>query len=150
MIGLMIAACGHAPAPAPMAVAAPKKVRLAILPAESDAFPSTAKAVTDSLLAAKVAGIDETQISKASLEVVQLSIECVDWTSACYEAAGHSLAANQLLFAQITAEPNKHLKVMVTLFDVDGESTKSTQEKIFASDSEATAGVADLVAQATK
>lgn len=148
----VLVACHHAAPPAApsVAVVVPKKTRLSILPAESDAFPKAAKAVTASLTTAHVSGIDETQVSRVSLEIVQLSIECVDATTTCYEAAGRSLAVNQLLFAQISAEPKKHLKVTVTLFDVDNKTSKKTQEKVFASDSEATAGVAELVAGVTQ
>ncbi|MDB4956791.1 MAG: hypothetical protein JWO36_4360 [Myxococcales bacterium] len=150
LVMLAIAACSHPPPPAAPVVVVPKKTRLSILPAESDAFPKAAKALTESLTSAHVSGVDDTQISKVSLEVVQLSIECVDATVACFQAAGRSLSANQLLFAQISAEPKKHLRVTVTLFDVDTQTAKKTQEKVFANDTEATAGVAELVSEATK
>ena len=128
--------------------AATSKVKLAVLPAESDKFPDTAKAITDSLSSAQVAGVDEREVSKVSLEVVQLSIECVEPTVSCYEAVGKQLAANRLLFAQIAADKKK-LKVTVTLFDVDARSPK-TAEKTFASEKEASAGIADLITEATR
>ena len=71
---LVLAACGSHPPPPPAAPPPPKVVTLAILPAESDAFPTAAKAATDSLAVAHVSGVDWTQVSKVSLEVVQLSI----------------------------------------------------------------------------
>lgn len=133
-------------------------VQLAVIPAESDAFPRAAKAVSASLAAAKVSGVDETRVSKVSLEVVQLSVECVDPTSACYEAIGRSMAANRLLFARI--EPisggahKRQLKITVTLFDVDASAAKRTaertEEQVFATENEATAGVAALVAKVTQ
>ena len=125
------------------------KVKLAVLPAESDKFPTTARAITDSLATAEVAGIDEREVSKVSLEVVQLSIECVEPTIGCYEAVGKQLSVNRLLFAQIGAEKKKQLKVTVTLFDVDTRAPRSAQ-RIFANEKEASAGVADLVAEATR
>jgi hypothetical protein len=125
------------------------KIKLAVLPAESYRFPKIAHAITDSLAAAHVTGIDERELSKVSMEVVQLSIECVEPTPSCYAAVGKQLAANRLLFAQIAAEKKKKLKVTVTLFDVDTNAPK-TAERIFANEKEATAGVADLVSEATR
>jgi hypothetical protein len=146
-LGLLFsAACGPAQRPAP-----PAKIKLAVLPAESDKFPKTAKVVTDSLTAAQVAGIDEREVSAVSIEVVQLSIECVEETVGCYEAVGKQLAANRILFAQIAPESKnkKKLRVSVTLFDVDARSPK-TAERVYANEKEASAGIADLVAEATR
>ena len=125
------------------------KVKLAVLPAESDRFPTTAREVTDSLASAKVAGVDEREVSKVSLEVVQLSIECVEQSVSCYEAVGKQLAANRLLFAQIAVADKRKLKVTITLFDVDSRSPRSA-EKVFASEKEASAGIAGLVEEATR
>lgn len=139
------AACHSTPKPKPVA---PPPVTLAVLPAESDKFPTAAQAITDSLTKATVAGVDHTQVSSVSLEVVQLSIECVEPSPECYEAVGKSLAANRLLFAQI-AGSKKKLTVTVTLFDVDAKSPK-TAHKTFTSEKEVKAGVAELVAEATR
>jgi hypothetical protein len=139
------AGCGpQAPRPRPAA-----KIKLAVLPAESDKFPTTARAITDVLAAAQIANVDERELSKVSLEVVQLSIECVEPTVGCYEAVGKQLSANRLLFAQIVAEKKKQLKVTVTLFDVDTRAPRSAQ-RIFANEQEASAGVAELVGEATR
>lgn len=145
-------ACGHVP-PAHVPPASSPKVRLAVIPADSDAFPGVARAVSASLTTAKVSGVDETRVSKVSLEVVQLSVECVDPTSACYEAIGRSMSVNQLLFARIdrgAAKRQRQLKIMITLFDVDAKAAKRTAEKVFATEDEATAGVAALVEEVTR
>jgi len=148
VVAVQLGGCGHA---RPVASPAIAKVKLAVLPAESDQFPRAAKAATESMSHVQVGGIDETAVSKVSLEVVQLSIECVDASATCYEAIGHSLAANQLLFAQLGAGPTPgQIRVTVTLFDVDAKVTKRTAEKVFAKEAEATAGVAQLVAEATR
>ncbi len=142
---LACAACGHAqPAPAtPIA-----KARLAILPTESDAFPVAAEAATASLVKAHFANT-ETRISKVSLEVVQLSIECVDPSLACYVAAGRSLSANRLLFAELAG--TKHaVSVTVTQLDVDASVATKTATKTFASETEAANGIAALVSEATR
>jgi len=145
---ISMVACGHAH-PAPDPVVAPAKKYLAVLPAESDAFPGVARALSASLAAAKVGGIDEMRVSKVSLEVAQLSIECVEPTGACYEAVGRSMSANRLLFARIDAAARR-LKLTVTLFDVDAGATQRTEAKVFATREAAIAGTAALVAAVTQ
>lgn len=152
-----MAACTHAGSPtttttasSPPPVRAAKPVRLVALPAESEAFPKLARAATDSLSRAQVSGLGTAQVSKVSLEVVQISIECVDPSAACYQAVGRSLTANGLLFAQIAAVKRKQLKITVTLFDVDARAARTKAEKVFESEDDATAGIADLVAEATR
>jgi len=152
---MIIAGCSHARPPARPVVAAappppPPPPKLVVLLAESDRFPELARATTETLLAAKVAGLATAKESKVSLEVVQLSIECVDPTTACYQAVGKSLAADGLLFAQITAVKRRQLKVTISLFDVDEKTLKTKAERVFANETEAAAGLADLVAEATK
>lgn len=145
-------ACSHSrPAPAPMTPPPPSSIRLAVIPADSDVFPRAARALSALLSDAKLQGIDETQVSKVSLEVVQLSVECVDATTACYGAIGRSMAANRLLFARIDGGATKRqLKVTVTLFDVDASSEARSAERVFASEDEATAGVAALVREVAR
>lgn len=156
--GLMIAAaaCAHSHPPtssAPARISSPtpgNTVKLVVLPAESNRFPKAAKATNDSLLRAQIEGLGLAQVSKVSLEVVQLAIECVEPSITCYEAVGRSLAANDLLFAQIAAVKQQQLKVTITLFDVDAKAARTKAEKIFASEDEATAGIAALVAEVTR
>jgi hypothetical protein len=151
-----ISACAHSHPPevttrASTSSPAPgSTAKLVVLPAESHAFPKAAKATNDSLLRAQVDGLGAAQVSKVSLEVVQLAIECVEPSITCYEAVGHSLAANDLLFAQIAAVKRQQLKVTITLFDVDAKTPRTKAEKVFASEDEATAGIAELVAKATR
>lgn len=150
---LVLCACGgHKPTPAAVTSRpVTKVVTLAVLPAESDAFPVAAKAATDSLSRARITGVDRTQVSKVSLEVVQLSIECVEATPACYQAVGHSLSADRLLFAQIAPGPKrKQLKVTVSLFDVRASSEPKTAEKVFTSEKDAESGIDALVGEVVK
>jgi hypothetical protein len=149
MVALVGLGCGSPPKPA--APVAPPKIKLAVLMAESDKFPKAAQAATDSLAKVKLPGIDETQLATVSLEVIQLSIECVEPTPACYEEVGRSLTANKLLFAQIAAgEKRKQVKVTITLFDVDSKAPAGSSEKVFKNEKEAAAGIADLVTEATR
>lgn len=155
LLGFAISACAHPPAraPAPPVRASPppeQVARFIVLPAESFAFPRAARATTESLIRAQVGGSGAPQLSKVSLEVVQLSIECVDPSAACYEAVGRSLTASRLLFAQIAAVKRKQLKVTVTLFTVGADAPTTRVERVFASEDDATAGIAELVAEATR
>jgi hypothetical protein len=145
LVAVMTMACAHAKPPV---VAAKARVKLVVLAAESDAFPNIAKATTDALARAKIGSVDESTTSKVSIEVVQLSIECVDPSSNCYEAAAKSLSANKLLFAQIDVA-NKKPKVAVTLFDVATRAPKTT-ERTFDTEATAIAGLDRLVTEATQ
>ena len=151
LLGSVIAnmmACRPVPRrdPAPVTRA---QVTLAVLPAESDKFPEAARAVTESLRNADVTGVDRKQVSQVSLEVVQLSIECVEASVECYDQVARSLEANRLLFAEVAPSGRRKVKITVTLFDAESRAPKRA-EKVFASEKDATVGVADLVAEATR
>ena len=136
------AACG------PMRKRGANRVTLAVLPAESAKFPTAAEAITASLSDATVAGVDDKQVASVSLEVAQLSIECVERTVTCYTKVGKSLAANRLLFAEIAAEKRK-LRVTVTLFDVDARKSTGSARRVFANEKEASAMIGALGSEAT-
>lgn len=150
-------ACGGAHPPPAAPKVEPAKLELAVLPSESDVFPRAARALNVELTTAKVQGVVETRVSKASLEVVQLSIECVESSDACYQAIGRSMAVNRLLFARIDggaggggAGKKTQLKVTVTLYDVDARAVARTRAQTFDSEGEASAGAAALVAEVTR
>lgn len=144
-------ACGPHPAATAPAPPPRPKVQLAVIPAESDAFPRAARAVSASLAAARIDGVDATSVSRVSLEIVQLAIECVDPTDACYQAIGRSMSANRLLFARIhPGGTRRGLRVAVTLYDVDARAARRTAAKLFATEDQAVEGVAALVAEATR
>jgi len=118
--------------------------RVALLPAESEQFPAAATALNTALRDAPLDALGERFLSKVSLEVVQLSIECVDASAACYAAAGRALAADRLLFAQLA--PNGHgLRVTVTLFDVRAAAPAKQSAGDFPDEQEAARGAARLV-----
>ena len=146
-LGLVIAMIACGPSRPITSTPVAKPLSLAILPAESDVFPDAAAATTASLVKAHLTGA-ETQVSKVSLEVVQLSIECVDESLTCYVAAGRSLSANRLLFATFSGTKTA-LAVTINQIDVDTAAATKTATKTFASEAEATKGVAALVAEAT-
>lgn len=149
LLVILVMACGGS---RPHGAAPPAgKPALAVLPAESDAFPKAAKAATEYLGRARVRGFDEPQLSKVSMEVAQLSIECVEATVSCYSAVGKELKVNQLLFAQIENGPRpKSLRVTVTLFDVDAAAAKRSVVKVFDDEDDASYGMRDVVEEATR
>src|SRR5262245_11971274 len=123
-----LAGCAHGPRrPQPEAAGPPpvepQRTKLAVLPVESDLYPDVANSINNSLREVHVKGVDDYFLSKATLEVVQLSIECVEPTSECLVAVGKSLGANKLLVASIAPagrrKHDKSVRVTVTLFDVD-------------------------------
>ena len=120
------------------------------MPLESAKFPKAARAVNDALAQAHVTGVDETEVSKVSLEVVQLQIECDDLTAACYQAAGKAIHADRLLFAQIAPAAKHQLAVTVTLFDVDSGAVQRTAHDVFGKETQAVTGIGKLVAEATR
>src|SRR3954469_14824417 len=156
LVMLAVAGCAHAPAqeaaappPAPKA-----RVKLAVLPVDSDAFPQIASSLNRSLHDVKVKGVDDYFLSRVTLEVVQLSIECVQPSSDCYSAVGKSLSANRLLLGHIAAvgkkRRDKSVRVTITLFDVDAGEASNVVDRVFKTPELASQGAQDLVAEAAE
>ncbi len=152
-IAVLAAGCAHAPSPA---VAAPPvqkaRIKLAVLPVDNDTFPQIAASLNRALHDVKVKGVDDYFLSKVTLEVVQLSIECVQPTSQCYSAVGKSLSANKLLLGHIAAvgkrRRDKSVRVTITLFDVDAGEATNVVDRMFKTPELASEGMQDLVAGA--
>ena len=143
--------CAHAKptAEAPPYVAGTH--RLVALPTDKISYPNAAERATEYLTRTRVRGFDAPQLAKVSLEVAQLSIECVEANGTCYAAVGRSLGANALLFVQLEPGPEPdQVRVSVTLFDVDGATPKRTARKLFDTEQDAVYGVRDVVEEATK
>lgn len=134
----------------------PKRVKLAVLKVESDQFPELAKALNAQLRDVQVKGVDDYFISKVTLEVVQLSIECVEQTPQCLGQVGKSLSAQRLLVARLTpgATPrrggkrNRPVTVSVTQIDAEQGTALQQAEKEFKNEQEAMQGITDVVNQA--
>ncbi len=146
--------CAHAPATQPEAPAPPKpRIKLAVLPVDADAFPQIAESLNNALHDVKVKGVDDYFLSKVTLEVVQLSIECVQPTSECYKAVGKSLSANKLLLGHIAAvgkrKRDKSVRVTITLFDVDAGEASNVVDRLYKTPELASQGAQELVAEAT-
>jgi hypothetical protein len=124
------------------------RVKLAVLPVESDVFPRLAKGLNSLFHDVQVRGVDDYFISKVTLEVVQLSIECVDASNECWSAVGRSLAAQRLLLAQIVRGPKRHdrsLRLAVTLFDVEAGQPVHRGERQFRNEDEALKAMQELL-----
>jgi len=154
-IAVLALGCAHAPPPRAETPPPPKpRIKLAVLPVDSDAFPAIAKSLNRALHDVKVKGVDDYFLSKVTLEVVQLSIECVQPTSECYAAVGKSLSANKLLLGHIAAvgkrRRDKSVRVTITLFDVDAGEATNVVDRVFKTPDLAAAGASDLVAEAAE
>jgi hypothetical protein len=127
-------------------------VTLVILPVEVDVFPKLSNAVNGAFLTARVAGVDRSMISKVSLEVVQISIECLESTAACWTAAGKTLNADRLLFAEIDPvvekRNKKSVRLRVTLFDVKKGETIGTTDHTYPNEDKAVTESRALVKEA--
>ena len=157
LLGIMLAiGCAHAPPATVQAPPPPPKarVKLAVLPVDADAFPQIAASLNRALHDVKVKGVDDYFLSKVTLEVVQLSIECVQPTSECYSAVGKSLSANKLLLGHIAPvgkrKRDKSVRVTITLFDVDAGEASNVVDRVFKTPELASQGAQDLVAEAAE
>lgn len=153
LLAMLGVGCAHAPATAtaPPPPPAPR-IKLAVLPVDEDQFPVIAGSLNSALRNVKVKGIDDYFLSKVTLEVVQLSIECVQPTSECYTAVGKSLSANRLLLAHITSvgkrRRDKSVRITLTMFDVDKGEATNVVDHVYKTHELASQGAADLVAEA--
>ncbi len=154
----MLAGCAHRPNARVEASPPPPsprpRVKLAVLPVdEEQQLGPVAKGVNRAFRDVKVAGVDDYFMSKVALEVVQLSIECVQPTSACFVAVGKSLSANKLLMGQVAAvgkrKRDKSVRVTVTLFDVDLGEAVNVVDHVYKTPELAAEGAAEVVAEAT-
>jgi hypothetical protein len=147
----VVAACAPATATVkPTTPPAVVPIQLAVLPLDVEAFPKAATAINGHLQKLKERKGEGCLYSRVSLEVVQLSIECVEPTSACYSAVGKSLNAERLLLAHIVParkHSNHGLRVTFTLFDVEKGSAVNVADKTYRSEDDASNGARELIDQ---
>jgi hypothetical protein len=123
---------------------------LAWLPVEGFVTPAVAAALDRHLEAAPIPDLGRKTRAPVSMEVAQLTLECIEAEPRCYRLVGEHLRVNRLLWAELTA-PDKRgapLRATVFLFDVDRATEVSRAERVFAGPEAAVAGFAALVAQA--
>jgi hypothetical protein len=150
---VLLAACGGrtvppAPPPAPEpAPVAPKSEVLAVLPVAATKYPKVAAALDEGLRAATVPNTTP-KMAPVSMEVVQLSIECVEASVACYAGVARSLEADQILFARISAGGNRgEVRVEVMRTNADG-GTVGAATWTYKTEAEAIAEAKELVTRA--
>jgi hypothetical protein len=149
---LVAIGCGASPPPTTTTPtpAAPNRT-FAAVPVESDTFPKSAQLATDLLRRARLRGFEPPTMGKVSLEVIQLSIECVDPTLECYVAAARTLHANVLLFGEITPGPREgELQLTVSLLDADHKRFIRRATKLFPSEDDAAYDMHLVVDEATR
>ena len=146
--------------------APPPRVKLAVLPVESDAFPRAAEALNAQMRDVKVQGVDDYFLSKVTLEVVQLSIECVKKLVERVLRGGGPFAVGRAAPARAApagagwAPPprSRHhrrkktiarpVRVTITLFDVGAGEATHVADRTFKSDGEAAVGIEALLQEA--
>ena len=150
LCALLAIGCGAPPQP----TASPRPAasrKLVALPVESDTFPRSAQLATDLLRRARVRGFEPPTMSKVPLEVIQLSIECVDPTLDCYVAAARTLDANVILIGEITPGPREgELQLTVSLLDADAKQWIRRSTKVFPSEDDAAYDMQLVVNAATR
>src|SRR5262245_5098940 len=141
--------CAAKPRPtvtSPAQLSVQKSVRLAWLPVEEHLFAELGPEVNHRLESAKPEGVDVTFMAPVSMEVAQLSLECIQQTIPCYLEVGKMLAANRLLWASIAPVGKRSgMKITLVLFDVDRAQVVRRSEETFAGGEAARIGLDDLV-----
>jgi len=154
LILALLAGCASSP-PAKHGERVPEKaperrrLKLAVLPVESDSYPRLAKGINGLFHDIQVPGVDDYFLSKVTLEVAQLAIECVDVTNECWSAVGKSLTSDRLLLANINRggkkKHDKAVTLSVTYFDVGSGAPVHVVNKNFKTEEEALRGMKDVI-----
>lgn len=144
---LSLGACASSK-PAPVQVVKPPPPpdqKLAWMPVDPLDAPSVAQAVNEQMSRVKVAGTKEHIKAAVSMEVAQLAIECIQPTTICYRAVGHSLGADRLMWAEVDpSAPQDKIRITVVLFDVQSGNA-ARRVGTFDGVQAARAGVAELI-----
>jgi hypothetical protein len=128
-----VAAAPVAEAPAP----APKKTKLAVLPAEKLVQPKVAEALNERLTKASVGGVSETTTAAISMDMALLQVECAQASDECYGKIAKKLEVDRLLWGEIE-QPAKAKKrktspttVRIVMYDVEKASVVGRAEETF-------------------
>ena len=120
------------------------------MPADSLLFADIASALDEQLGRARVAGVGTTIRAKLSMEVAQLSLECVSATDECYSQVGRFLQVDRLMWGQIVRDvPSSGVKVTVVLIDVARGAQLGRAEEVFPQNDAAIGGLRRLVDRAS-
>jgi hypothetical protein len=157
---LLGACASSAPPPIEPAVTvnAPRsapRVRVGVLPPDALPFAEVAAALGRGLEGAlsaadgKRARGSEVVAAKVSMEVAQLSLECVSPTNDCYAAVGRFLQVDRLLWGQAVRDGDtSSVKVTVIHLDVGRRTPLGRAERTFTDPAAAVEGLQAVVDQA--
>jgi hypothetical protein len=149
-----LASCAATPPPVasgPRAQAIAAPVRLAVLPPDQLLDSDLAAALDERLSRAQVIGAGQMVRARVSMEVAQLSLECVSASDNCYTQVGRFLQVDRLLWGQIARDPTTAgLRVTVVLLDVGRGAPVGRAEGTFPQREAAIEGLQKLVDQATR
>jgi hypothetical protein len=157
LLGALLGALLGCATKAPPRVAAPTRAppsggvaRLAVLPSDSLLFSDIAVALDQQLARARVSGVGPMVRANVSMEVAQLSLECVSATDECYTQVGKFLQVDRLLWGQIARDSQTTgVKVTIVLLDVGRGAQLGRAEESFPKNDVAIGGLRRLVDQAT-
>jgi len=157
LLGLLVGALQACATKAPPRATAPRRsiasgapVRLAVLPSDPLLFADVATALDHQLAQARLSGVGPTVRAKVSMEVAQLTLECVSQTDACFTQVGRFLQVDRLLWGSIArgAQPSG-VKITVVLLDVGKGTPVARAEATYPQSDAAIVGLRQLVDQAT-
>jgi hypothetical protein len=145
LLGLTVGCATRPPAkptvaPPPAAVApvpAPRKMKLAVLPAEKLVQPKVADALNERLTKASVTGVSETTTAAISMGMALLQEECAQASEECYGKIAKKLEADRLLWGEIEQAARSRKKkagpttVRIVMFDVDKAAIVGRAEETF-------------------
>jgi hypothetical protein len=136
-------------APPPPVVEARPPVRLVWFPVEARAASKDVVSAANDQLA-HLSMKDVTQVAPApvSLEMAQLTIECIDKTPGCFSKVGRSLNADRMVWADVERGGQGAVTVKVSMFDVAKGAITKNAKRTFPTPKEARDGVAGVVRDA--
>jgi hypothetical protein len=157
LLGLLLGALQACATKSAPRAAAPRRssatvapVRLAVLPSDPLLFADVATALDRHLAQARPSGVGPMVRGKVSMEVAQLTLECVSPTDECYAQVGRFLQVDRLLWGSIARGPQAAgVRVTVVFLDVARGAPIARAEATFPASEDAIGGLQKLVDQAT-
>ena len=140
VLGLAVSGC-HAPAPANPTAGLPS---LTFFAAENPDLPAVAQALNQRLQKAYPVG-PSVKYAGVSLEEAQIAVGCIEATPACWAAVAKSVSAPALLLAEVSAQKDKRVHLVVRIFNSEGRSTVRVSEQTSANAADALGAVPKVV-----
>jgi hypothetical protein len=132
----------HAP---PSGASSAAMIKVAVLPPDMLLFSDVASALSERLAHVQVGGAEPAMMAKVSMQVAQISLECVSATDDCFAKVGRFLQVDRLLWGEIERDKEEGLKVSVAFLDVGRSAMVGHAQRAFAGESAAIMGLQGLV-----